>query len=130
MERSAGWRDQARGDLAHARNDLQDGFYDPACFCAQPAAEKEVRALLHSMGAESWGHSVADLLDEVGRARPVAQKLRDAALERDKVYILARYPDAHPPGSPRRRYTRAEAERLIAHAEQILRFSEGLLAGV
>lgn len=82
------------------------------------------------MGAESRGHSVADLLDEVGRARPVAQELRDAALKRDKVYVLACYPDARPPGSPRRRYTRAEAERLIAHAEQILRFCEGLLPGV
>jgi HEPN domain-containing protein len=53
MERSAGWLDQARGDLAHARNDLQDGFYDWACFSAQQAAEKAVKAVLHRMGAES-----------------------------------------------------------------------------
>jgi hypothetical protein len=84
---SAGRLDQARGDLAHARNDLQDGFYGWACFSAQQAAEKAVKAVLHRMGAESWGRAVADLLDEVGRARPVAQELRDAALGLDKVHI-------------------------------------------
>ena len=51
-----------------------------------------------------------------------------AALELDKAYIPTRYPNAHPSGSPRRRYTRQEAERLIGYAEQILRFCENLLA--
>ena len=130
MERSRDWMEDARRDLEHARSDADRGFYNWACFSAQQAAEKAVKAVLHRMGGDSWGHSVADLLDEVSRARPVAPELRDAALELDKVYIPARYPDAHPAGSPRRRYTRAEAERMIAYATQILRFCEGLLPGV
>ena len=82
------------------------------------------------MGAEAWGHSVADLLDELGRSHTIPAPLRDAALDLDKAYIVARYPNAHPSGSPRRRYVRTEAERLIADAEQILRFCEGLLSPV
>lgn len=44
MERSADWIDQARGDLAHARQDLETGFYEWACFSAQQASEKAGRA--------------------------------------------------------------------------------------
>jgi HEPN domain-containing protein len=48
-------------------------------------------------------------------------------LELDRAYIAARYPDAHPSGSPRRRYGRAEAERMVAHAEHVVQFCEGFL---
>ncbi len=130
MERSADWMDQAQGDLEHARHDLQAGFYDWACFSAQQSAEKAVKAVLHKMGIEAWGHSVADLLIALRQHHPVSDDLVDLALELDKAYIPTRYPNAHPSGSPRRRYTRTEAERLIHHAEQILRFCEGLLTAL
>jgi len=127
MERSADWLDQARGDLQHARSDVERAFYDWACFSAQQAAEKAVKALFQKMGAVVWGHSVADLLEELAQRQEVTADLRDAALELDKAYILSRYPDAHPSGSPRRRYTCTEAERLVEHAAKIVKFCEGLL---
>jgi HEPN domain-containing protein len=130
MERSADWLDQARGDLAHARNDVQDGFFDWACFSAQQSAEKAVKAVLHRLGGEAWGHSVADLLRELRTTVPVADDLVDSALELDRAYIAARYPDAHPAGAPRNRYTRREAERMVTYAEQIVGFSEGHLPAV
>lgn len=128
MERSADWLDQARGDLEHARHDLTAAFHDWACFSAQQAAEKAAKAALQKLGTEAWGHSVADLLAELGPERGVSEQLHNLALELDKVYIPARYPNAHPTGSPRTRYTRAEAERLIGYADQIVRFCEGLLS--
>jgi HEPN domain-containing protein len=127
VERSADWIDQAEWDLEHARNDVRGGFYDWACFSAQQAAEKAVKAALQKQGIDAWGHSVADLLQELRPSAPVSQDLTDAALELDKAYIPARYPDAHPSGSPRRRYTRVEAERLVGHAEAIVQFCQGLL---
>lgn len=42
------------------------------------------------------------------------------------MYISARYPNAHPSSSPRRRYTRREAERLIEYAEKIFKFCESI----
>jgi len=130
MERSADWMDQAQGDLAHAKDDAERRFYDWACFSAQQAAEKAVKAVFQRMGAEAWGHSVADLLDELAQSRPISEELMDAALELDKAYIPTRYPNAHPSGSPRRRYTRTEAERMVAHAEGIVQFCEGLLSAI
>lgn len=128
MERSADWMDQAQGDLEHARSDLEREFYDWACFSAQQAAEKAIKAVFQKMGAEAWGHSVADLMEELSVSYTVPEALRDVALELDKAYIPTRYPNAHPSSSPRRRYTRPEAERMVAHAEQIAQFCESLLS--
>jgi HEPN domain-containing protein len=74
MERSADWMDQARGDLQHARSDVQGAFYDWACFSAQQAAEKAVKALFQRMGAVVWGHSVADLLEELTQRQAVPER--------------------------------------------------------
>ncbi len=128
MERSADWMDQARGDLDHARADLAGGFYEWACFSAQQAAEKAVKAVFQKLGDEAWGRSVAGLLQELAQRREVPQELQDLALELDKAYIPTRYPNAHPRGAPRRLYTRQEAERLVTYADRILAFCEGLLA--
>lgn len=119
--------DQAERDLEHAKSDLERGFNEWACFSAQQAAEKAVKAVFQSLGAEAWGHSVADLLQELSRTYPVPPELIDKALELDKAYIPTRYPNAHPSGAPYTRYTRVEARRLIDHAEHILRFCAGLL---
>jgi HEPN domain-containing protein len=128
MERSADWMDQAQGDLEHAQSDLERGFYNWASFSAQQAAEKALKAVFQKMGAEAWGHSAADLLQELSEKHSVREELRDAALELDKAYIPTRYPNAHPSGSPRFRYTQSEARRLIDHAETILRFCSDLLS--
>lgn len=120
--------DQAQGDLAHAKSDANTGFNDWACFSAQQAAEKAVKAVLQALGAEAWGHAVADLLAGLAERQSVPAALVDAALELDKAYIGARYPNAHPAGAPRTRYTHTEATRLIAHAQQIVDFCEDLLA--
>jgi len=127
MERSRDWMDQAEGDLLHARSDLQGGFYEWACFSAQQAAEKAVKAVFQRMGAEAWGHSVADLLTELPARHAVPESLREAALELDKAYIPTRYPNAHPSGAPRTRYTRTEAARLIDYAAEIIKFCSSLL---
>ena len=57
---------------------------------------------------------------ELAQRHAVPEALLNAALEFDKAYIPSRYPDAHPSGSPRRLYIRAEAERLVAHADKIV----------
>lgn len=130
MERSKDWLDQAEGDLEHAKSDVATAFYNWACFSAQQSAEKAVKAVLQKMGAEAWGHSVADLLHELSAKVSVPDELMKGALELDKAYIPSRYPNAHPSGSPRSRYTEDEARRLIEHAEKIYQFCSGLLPQV
>ena len=124
VERSADWLRQASRDLEHARLDLKGGFYEWASFSAQQAAEKAVQGLLQALGAESWGHSVADLLGGLPRKMKPAEDLLEAALRLDKAYIPTRYPNMHPSGSPSNRYTRREGEELIEDAEKILRYCQ------
>lgn len=128
MERSKDWIDEAEGDLEHARSDAEGGFYNWACFSAQQSAEKAVKAVFQKMHAEAWGHSVADLLNELSKTYPVPDDLMDCALELDKAYIPTRYPNAHPSGSPRRRYIKQESIRLILYAERIFQFCSDLLS--
>lgn len=118
--------DQAESDLRHAASDIEGGFYDWACFSSQQAAEKAVKAVCRRPGA---GASVADLLAELAERHPVAERLREAALELDQAYIPTRYPNAHPSGAPGTRYTRAQAERLLGYAAEITKFCSGLLSG-
>jgi HEPN domain-containing protein len=120
--------DQAEGDLQHAKSDLAVGYYEWACFSAQQAAEKAVKAVFQAMGAEAWGHAVADLLGELRGRHAVPETLVEGGLELDKAYIPARYPNAHPSGSPRTRYTKTEATRLIGYAEAIIEFCKDLLS--
>lgn len=130
MERSKDWLDEANGDLEHARHDMEGGFHNWACFSAQQAAEKAVKAVFQRMGAEAWGHSVADLLRELDKRHAVPNAFVDGALELDKAYIPTRYPNAHPSGSPRSRYTREEARRLIRYAGRIVEFCSDLLSKI
>jgi hypothetical protein len=76
--------DQAEGDLRHAKSDLEGGYHDWACFSSQQAAEKAVKAVFQAMGAEAWGHAVADLLTELARRHPVPEALIESAFELDK----------------------------------------------
>ncbi len=92
------------------------------------SAEKAIKAVFQRLGAEAWGHSVADLLKELSSRYTVPEELINGAFELDKAYIPTRYPNAHPSGSPRERYTRGEATRLIHYAEQIIQFCESLLS--
>lgn len=130
MERSADWMDQAEGDLRHARADMKEGFYEWACFSAQQSAENAIKAVFQKMGAEAWGHSVADLLKELAKRHDIPEKLLDEAFELDKAYIPTRYPNAHPSGSPRSRYIKEEAKRLIGYAERIVNFCSDLLSKI
>ncbi|WXG44931.1 MAG: HEPN domain-containing protein [Promethearchaeati archaeon SRVP18_Atabeyarchaeia-1] len=130
MDRSKDWMDEAESDLDHARSDLKQGFNNWACFSTQQSAEKAVKAVFQKMHAEAWGHSVADLLTELSKKHKIPNELQDKALELDKAYIPTRYPNAHPSGSPRSRYTKDEARRLISNAEEVLRFCKDLLSKV
>ena len=130
VERSRDWLDQAEGDLKHAEYDLQGGFYDWACFSAQQSAEKAVKAVFQKMGAEAWGHSVYDLMVELRKNFTVPDELLNLALELDKAYIPTRYPNVHPSGSPRKRYTQNEAKRLINYAKKIFEFCKSLLSQI
>lgn len=127
-ERSGDWFRQAEADLRHARHARDDGDYEWACFAAQQAAEKAIKAVHAARGQEAWGHSVTELLDAL---RPdeagIDAEMLDRARALDKLYVATRYPNGLPAGAPTDYYTRAEAERAIADTEAILEWCKGVL---
>lgn len=122
------WMRQAQRDLNHAKRSLESGDYEWACFSAQQSAEKAVKALFLKANQNAWGHSVAALLQQLPPSWQADAALLDAAKELDRHYIPPRYPDSHPQGAPYEYYTRADAERAIAHTTKILTFCADLLA--
>lgn len=121
--RYADWFRQARADLRHARNALQDGDYEWSCFAAQQAAEKALKALFQRLGMEAWGHTVTALIGNVppGVAQPPESLINNARML-DKHYILTRYPNGFDSGAPTDFYTAQEAQDAVRHAEAILEF--------
>jgi HEPN domain-containing protein len=125
--RHADWFRQAEADLRHARNALEDGDHEWACFAAQQAAEKALKAVVQARGGEAWGHSVTILVGDLGERLDIPAGLLDAARRLDKHYIPTRYPNGFDAGAPTDYYTAPEADAAISDAEMILEFSRDSL---
>ncbi|MDE0218481.1 MAG: HEPN domain-containing protein [Spirochaetaceae bacterium] len=128
-ERSADWFRQARRDLDSARAQVAAGFFEWACFISQQASEKALKAALQKLGAEAWGHSIVDLLRTLREQVDVPDELHASAVNLDRYYIPARYPNGWAAGSPADYFTEEDANAAIGHSQAILRFCEGVLAG-
>ncbi|MBS7627158.1 HEPN domain-containing protein [Candidatus Bathyarchaeota archaeon] len=129
MERSSDWLSQATRDVRLAELSLKEHYYEWACFAAQQAAEKAVKALIQKLGGEAWGHSVASLLESLPENLRDSS-LYDKALELDQAYIPSRYPNSHPKNYPGVLYTRSMAERLIKYSKEIIEYCQGLILQV
>jgi HEPN domain-containing protein len=119
-ERSADWMTQADRDLEQARWSLEGEFYEWACFVAQQAAEKAVKAVHQARHSVAWGHSVSNLLRKLPEDLVLDQDLIERAIRLDRFYILPRYPNGFDMGSPKDYFTRQDAEGAIEDARQIL----------
>ena len=124
MRRPGDWLRQAELDLDAARGAQAGRHFEWACFLAQQAAEKGVKAAHESVGTEAWGHSVAALLAGL---EAVPEDVVDAAKGLDKHYIPARYPNAHPQGAPGDLYTARDAAQALADADTVLDHVRGRL---
>ena len=121
-DRSRDWFAQAQRDLNHARHALDATDYEWACFAAQQAAEKAVKALAIALGGEPWGHSVTALIAALPAHLVSDATLLERAKVLDKHYIQPRYPNGFDTGVPGEYYTRGEADLAIVHGEEILGF--------
>ncbi len=65
VDRSRDWIRQAERDLENAKYEFKGGYFEWACFLAQQASEKAVKAVFNRLGLEAFGHSVAGLLSKL-----------------------------------------------------------------
>lgn len=125
--RARDWFAQAEYDLKHAVDARNAGSHEWACFAAQQAAEKAVKALHLHRGQEAWGHVVARLIEELPGDYP--PRLVDAAKVLDNYYAPTRYPNGHPDGAPFEHYGPLQSEGALDHAGQIIAFVRAEMAG-
>lgn len=126
--RAKDWMNQAKRDLEHAENDINSEFYEWACFSAQQASEKAVKAVFHKLNANAWGHSITVLLRELAKHFTVDEALLNAAKNLDKYYIPPRYPNGFDVGMPADYFTQENARGAFKDAQLIIRFCEDKLS--
>lgn len=108
------WFQQAREDIITAEGLVQLGRHYMACFVAQQAAEKALKAYLYLKGASVvLGHSIGDLCQQCAKHDAEFEDLRNRISMLDTFYIPTRYPNGLPAGIPAHVYTeRASTEAL------------------
>lgn len=125
--RAQDWFAQAARDLDQARDCERGGRHEWACFAAQQAAEKAVKALHLARGQEAWGHVIARLLRELPVEVPAL--LIDKGRVLDNFYIATRYANGHAEGAPFEHYGPLQSRDAIAYAGEILEFVRAEMAG-
>jgi HEPN domain-containing protein len=124
------WRAAAADALDAARIQSTGGHHAWACFLAEQAAELALKGLLHGIGAGAWGHDLVALGDvlaeQAGRSRvtPLAPALRRLS----RHYIPARYPDAHPSGTPAAHYGPDDSDQALADSAEVFAAIDALWA--
>jgi HEPN domain-containing protein len=115
------WLKQAAYDLQAAEHNANGEYYSVACFNAQQAAEKSLKAFLFAQGERVvLGHSVGELCHRCGEYEENFAGLAGLANKLDRFYIPTRYPNALPGGVPAEVYDEEDATGAIALASKVL----------
>ena len=94
------WFQQAAQDLDDATFNAGGGRHNIACFLAQQAAEKALKAFLYAQGHEQVrGHSVEALTRQAAGVDESLGSVMVRAAALDQYYIPTRYPNGLPAGS-------------------------------
>ena len=127
-DRSRDWFSQAERDLLQARDSKGAGRHEWACFAAQQAAEKALKALHLRLGQEAWGHIVRKLLEDLPDSTAVETDLFDKARVLDGFYVPTRYANGHAAGAPWEHFGGLQSDQAIEYAGEIIEFVGAALA--
>jgi len=126
------WFDASLRDLRSAHRALDGGDFPDACFHAQQAAEKALKAFLRANDVIPWGHDIEALLRWAGR---LGLSVGDLLAEPEEIrmlneqYMAPRYPNFRAEiGLSIEDYTEELADRCIRLAEDIVRRVEEWLS--
>ena len=125
-ERSMDWLKQAEKDLEKAKLDLGWGYNEWACFTAQQAAGKAIKALFQHLHGDTWGHGTKALLENL----PYEDRslLLEDAILLDKLYIPTRCPNGLPQGIPHDYFTKKDADEALRAALRIYEWCKGKIS--
>ncbi|MBN1307700.1 MAG: HEPN domain-containing protein [Chitinispirillaceae bacterium] len=121
------WMRQANKDYRHAERSMEQNDFEWACFAAQQAAEKALKALLLSLHADFWGHSLLKMLKSLPEGHSASEALLHHAVDLDKVYIPARYPDSFDAGSPMDFFSEHDARDALLSAKELISYAKNAI---
>lgn len=94
MDKTKGWLTLAEEDLLWAKASFEDKIYRGACFAAQQAAEKVLKAFLVSKNISSPKiHDLVALNQECVKQDETFQQLDEVCNLLSPYYLSTRYPD-------------------------------------
>jgi HEPN domain-containing protein len=120
------WLKPAEKDLEKAKLDVGWGYNEWACFTAQQAAEKAIKALFQHLHGDASGHGTKALLENLPYEDRC--KLLEDAILLDKLYIPTRYPNGLPQGIPHDYFTKKDAEEAVGAALRIYEWCKGKIS--
>ncbi|MBN1841112.1 MAG: HEPN domain-containing protein [Deltaproteobacteria bacterium] len=126
------WLRTAEDDLDSATILRRNEKFPHACFHAQQAGEKALKAVWYFADADPWGHSIKKLIEDLRYVdlmlyEHVESLLRSGMLL-DRFYIPTRYPNGLPDLTPDAAYIDEDAETCIEHATRIVNKARSVLA--
>jgi HEPN domain-containing protein len=117
---------QAEDDLEAAGVLRNAGKHAQACFMAQQAAEKALKAALYSHLRHSRTHVLMDLVNDVDENAP--ETMMEYARVLDGYYIPTRYANGHDSGAPFKYYAAQQSEQAIEYARVLIDFARSRMA--
>jgi HEPN domain-containing protein len=127
-QRVEDWMRQADKDYSHAEHSIQHNDFEWACFAAQQAAEKALKALFFSLHGDCWGHSLLKMLKSLPEELNISQELLRHAVNLDKLYIPARYPDSFDSGSPMDFFSADDAHEALSSAKKLIDYAKSAIS--
>jgi len=120
---------QAEDDLQFVEWIAKEGaYFDKGCFIAQQAGEKVLKSCLYASGKRFvLGHSLFEMVNELGRKKRGFMKIVEEAKRLDRFYIPARYPNGLPGGSPFQTYTSKDLEAALKDVKKVFRVARDFL---
>jgi HEPN domain-containing protein len=124
------WWAQALDDCRFVRYlAQQQRFFDKACFVAQQAGEKALKACLYADGCrEVFGHALTQFAHDLSQMDPEFKTVAGEAARLDRYYIPARYPNGLPGGTPFETYSASDLSAAVEDLNAVLAIVESFLA--
>jgi HEPN domain-containing protein len=120
-QNSERWLKEAESTFRQAKRNCEERAYNLACFLAEQASQKALKAVLYLDGARFINiHSIRELLNEALKKHGEFLELVEAGTKLDQYYLSTRYPDAVPePAVPSEIFVKSQAEEAVEIAGKI-----------
>ncbi len=113
------WLDRASDDISWTESNIREKVYYGACFTAQQAVEKALKAfLLYKQNRFDKIHDLVKLVDDCSLFDEEFRSIRSQAATLSHFYVQTRYPDI----SELDQFTETDAHDALSAAKEIVAF--------